>query len=153
MSTAKKTTGRPGAEAIAERGWLAAHKWLLLRRAAQASFILLFMVGPWTGFWIVKGNFATSLTLDILPLSDPFILIQSFVAGHVLETTAMVGAAIVAIAYLLLGGRSYCSWACPINPVTDLAHWARQRLASRAACRFPARPAIGSWRWFWRPQP
>ena len=47
---------RPGAEAIAARGWLAAHKWLLLRRSSQVGILLLFLVGPWFGIWIVKGN-------------------------------------------------------------------------------------------------
>ena len=38
-----------GAEAIAEKGWLAAHKWLMLRRASQLGILLAFLVGPWFG--------------------------------------------------------------------------------------------------------
>jgi ferredoxin-type protein NapH len=53
---------RPGAEAIAAKGWLAAHKWLILRRTSQIGILLLFLVGPWFGIWIVKGNLATSAT-------------------------------------------------------------------------------------------
>lgn len=118
----------PGREAIAEKGWLTAHKWLLARRAAQLFFIGLFLVGPLTGFWIVKGNIASSLVLDILPLTDPFIAVQSFLAGHIPETTALIGAVIVLATYALIGGRVYCSWVCPVNIVTDVSHWLRRRL-------------------------
>jgi ferredoxin-type protein NapH len=31
-------------------------------------------------------------------------------------------------AYLLVGGRVYCSWVCPVNIVTDAAQWLRRRL-------------------------
>jgi ferredoxin-type protein NapH len=126
----------PGHEAIAEKGWLAAHKWLLLRRASQLFVIGLFLVGPSTGVWIVKGNLASSMTLNILPLSDPFITAQSFLAGHVPQTTALIGAAIVIAFYMLVGGRVYCSWVCPVNIVTDAAHWLRRRMDIKGGARF-----------------
>lgn len=124
MST-KRT---PGADARERHGWLVAHRWLLARRAAQLGFFLLFATGPWLGLWITKGTLASSLTLDVLPLTDPLIALQSLLARHVPETSALIGAGIVLAAYLLVGGRTYCSWVCPINPVTDLAAWARRRL-------------------------
>jgi ferredoxin-type protein NapH len=119
---------RPGAEAIAEKGWLAAHKWLLLRRTSQIGILLLFLVGPWFGLWIVKGNLNYSYTLGVLPLADPYLLLQSLVAGQVPEKLALIGVAIVLAFYLLVGGRSYCSWVCPVNLVTDFANWLRMRL-------------------------
>lgn len=118
----------PGAAAIAAKGWLAAHRWLLARRAAQIGFLALFLLGPWAGLWLVKGNLTASRTLDVLPLTDPYVLLQSIVAGHRPELTAITGALIVLVAYMLVGGRAYCAWVCPINPVTDAAHWLRQRL-------------------------
>ena len=108
----------PGQDAIAANGWLKAHKWLLLRRASQLIILGLFIIGPAYGIWIVKGNLTSSLTLDILPLSDPFILLQSVIAGNVAAGTAIIGAAIVLVFYLLVGGRVYCSFVCPMNIVT-----------------------------------
>ncbi len=134
------TEFRPGHEAIAERGWLAAHKWLLLRRASQLLVIGLFLIGPSTGVWIVKGNLASSMTLNILPLSDPFIAAQSFLAGHVPQKTALIGAAIVIAFYMLVGGRVYCSWVCPVNIVTDAAHWLRRRMDLKGGVRFSRGP-------------
>ncbi len=126
MSTKSKLP--VGQEAIDEKGWLRAHKYLLLRRVSQAFFLGLFLLGPWFGIWWVKGNLAGSLTLDVLPLTDPLVTLQAIVARHWPEMTALIGALIVAVAYALIGGRVYCSWVCPINPVTDGAHWLHDRL-------------------------
>jgi ferredoxin-type protein NapH len=119
---------RIGAEAVAAKGWLVAHKWLLLRRASQLGILTLFLLGPLAGIWIVKGNLTFSYTLDILPLTDPFVLLQSLLTRHLPETKAFVGAAIVLGFYLLVGGRAFCAWVCPVNMVTDAAAWLRQRL-------------------------
>lgn len=124
-----------GAAAVEAKGWLAANKWLLARRFSQLFFLGLFLVGPLTGFWLVKGTLASSLTLDVLPLTDPLIALQSLVARHPLETTALIGAALVVVAYLLVGGRVYCSWVCPLNVVTDTAHWLRVKLGLREGVR------------------
>ncbi len=119
---------RIGTAAVAAKGWYAAHKWLVARRFAQIGFMALFAAGPWLGLKIVKGTIASSLTLGVLPLTDPYLLLQSTVAGHPLETAALVGAMIVVLAYALIGGRMYCSWVCPVNIITDAANWLHRRL-------------------------
>ena len=116
--------------------FLLRHKWLILRRITQLSILSLFLLGPWLGIWIVKGNMASSLTLDFLPLSDPYVLLQSLFAGQSLETTALIGAAIVLLFYLIVGGRAYCSWVCPINIVTDIAASLRDRLNIKGGSSF-----------------
>ncbi|MGE5546340.1 MAG: quinol dehydrogenase ferredoxin subunit NapH [Solirubrobacterales bacterium] len=118
----------PGAAAVAARGWLAAHKWLLARRAAQLGFLALFLTGPLLGVWITKGTLSASLTLRVLPLTDPLMALQALLAGHVMGLSALVGAGIVLAAYAVLGGRTYCSFVCPINIVADAAAWLRRRL-------------------------
>lgn len=103
-------------------------KWLLLRRAAQLAILGLFLVGPLAGVWLVKGNLNFSYTLDVLPVTDPFVLTQSLLAGHAPATKALLGAAIALVFYLVVGGRVYCAWVCPMNMVTDAAAWLRARL-------------------------
>ena len=124
---------RIGAEAVAEKGWLGAHKWLILRRISQFSILALFLAGPWFGQWIVKGNLAYSYTLGVLPLTDPYVALQSMVTGHLPETLGLIGMAIVLVFYLLVGGRVYCSWVCPVNIVTDAAGWLRDRLGIKGS--------------------
>ncbi len=134
----------PGTERLAHVGWLKANLWLLLRRLSQLSILGLFLLGPLAGIWIVKGNLASSLTLETLPLSDPYVLLQSFLAGHSLQTTTITGALIVLMFYLAVGGRVYCSWVCPINIVTDMASWLRRKLSIRGqGLRFSAQ--AGYW--------
>ncbi|MCC7167087.1 MAG: quinol dehydrogenase ferredoxin subunit NapH [Rhodospirillales bacterium] len=118
----------PGREAWRRHGFFVAFKWLILRRLAQAGFLALFLAGPLFGLWIVKGTLASSLTLGILPLTDPLFALQALLARHTLEGKALIGAGIVLVAYAVLGGRTYCSWVCPVNLVTDAAHWLRLRL-------------------------
>ncbi len=118
----------PGEEARALHGVLTANRWLIARRISQLAFFMLFASGPWFGIWIAKGTLASSMTLDVLPLTDPLVLLQSLVARHWPELLAIVGATIVLATYALINGRAYCSWVCPINPVTDLAAWVRRRL-------------------------
>ncbi len=121
-------TAHIGSAAIAAHGWWHAYRFLILRRAAQIGILALFLMGPWFGIWVVKGNLSSSLTLGELPLTDPYLLLQSLVARHWPETTAIAGALIVAFFYFVVGGRVYCAWVCPMNIVTDTAHWLRRRL-------------------------
>lgn len=122
----------PGLVKLENQGWFRSYRWLLLRRFSQIMVLGIFLVGPVTGYWLVKGSMASSLTLDTLPLTDPYVLLQTLMTGHIAETAAFVGATIVLLFYLLVGGRVYCSWVCPINIVTDTAEWLRRRLGIRA---------------------
>ncbi len=119
-----------------ERSWWQRHKWLLLRRTSQLSILGLFLLGPWFGLWLVKGNLSSSLTLDVLPLTDPYVTLQVLLSGHLPLAAALTGAVIVSVFYLLVGGRIYCSWVCPVNMVTDAAHWLRERLGIRSTQSF-----------------
>ncbi|MDN4999990.1 quinol dehydrogenase ferredoxin subunit NapH [Bradyrhizobium sp. GCM10027634] len=119
---------RPYVEARAAKGLWAASRFLVLRRTSQLFFLALFLSGPLLGIWIAKGTLASSMTLGTLPLTDPFVFLQSLAARHWPEGLSAIGAAIVLASYLLFGGRTYCFWVCPVNPVTDLAAWLRRRL-------------------------
>lgn len=130
---------RVGAEAVAEKGWLGAHKWLLLRRFSQFTILTLFLLGPLAGIWIVKGNLNYSYTLGMLPLTDPYVVLQSLMAGKVPEKLGLIGVGIVLAFYFLVGGRVYCSWVCPVNMVTDAAGWLRDRLGIKGASSLSAK--------------
>ncbi len=126
----------PGQQAIDKKGWLRAHKWLILRRISQLSLLALFLTGPLLGVWIIKGNMASSLTLDILPLSDPYVMLQALMSGNLPTQAGLIGVIIILVFYLLVGGRVYCSWMCPINMVTDAAAWMRRKLGLKVSSQF-----------------
>ncbi len=104
------------------------NRWLLLRRTTQLLVLALFLLGPWAGVWLARGSLASSEWFGVLPLTDPFVALQTLLASHTLSGSVLISAAIVAAAYTVFGGRSYCAWVCPINPVTDLAAWLRIKL-------------------------
>ena len=107
---------------------LQSRRWLLMRRTLQIMIVLAFVVDiPELGR-IAHGNLSSSLWFWNVPLTDPFVLLQSLLAGAPLAKSALIGAAIVAGFYAFFGGRIYCSWVCPINMLTDGAHWLRQKL-------------------------
>ena len=123
------TTTAPSASGCAPaRSLWQRQRWLILRRTSQLLILLAFLSGPWFGLWIAKGNLSSSLTLGVLPLTDPLLLLQTLATGHVPYAAALTGAAIVLVFYLLFGGRIFCSWVCPVNVVTDAAAWSRRRL-------------------------
>jgi ferredoxin-type protein NapH len=126
---------RVGSDAIRAKGWFAANRWLITRRAVQLGLLALFLCGPWLGFWIIKGNLNYSLTLGVLPLADPYVLLQSLVAGHRPERNVIVGALLVIVLYGVFFGRAYCSWVCPVNLVTDAAGWLRRRFGLSGTAR------------------
>ena len=106
-------------------------KYLVARRISQLGILALFLLGPLAGVWIVKGNLNFSYTLDFLPLTDPYVLLQSLATFHLPEQKALAGAAILLGFYLLVGGRTYCAWVCPVNMVTDAAAWLRAKIGIR----------------------
>jgi ferredoxin-type protein NapH len=128
-----------GADAIAEKGWWQAHKWLLLRRASQLGILALFLVSPWIyqqhETWVIKGNLSSSLLLDTVPMTEPLVFLQMMASGHWPVTTAITGVLVVVAFYLLVGGRVYCSWVCPMNIVTDAANWSREKLGIKPSTR------------------
>lgn len=78
--------------------------------------------------WIFKGTLANSEVLSTVPLGDPFVFIQSLVSGNLYTVTGIIGVGLITLFYMAFGGRTYCSFVCPINIVTDLAAWIRRQL-------------------------
>ncbi|WP_426416261.1 quinol dehydrogenase ferredoxin subunit NapH [Aestuariirhabdus sp. LZHN29] len=118
-----------GQAAIEQKGWWPSYRFILLRRCSQLAVVGLFLLGPLTGIWVLKGNLSASMLLDTIPLTDPLVWLQTLLAGKAFELTLGLGALLVAGFYWLVGGRVFCSWVCPINPITDSASWLRRKLS------------------------
>ncbi len=102
-------------------------KYLILRRVVQISILLLYFAGNYYGWKILVGNLSTSVVFGKIPLSDPYAVLQMFVAGAVISSNILIGAVIIFLFYGILGGRAFCSWVCPVNIITDAANWTRRK--------------------------
>ncbi len=101
--------------------------FLIARRVIQISIILLFLAGNYYGWKILTGNLSTSSVFGIIPLSDPYAVLQMFVAGAVISSNLIIGSVIIILFYGIIGGRAFCSWICPVNIITDAANWTRRK--------------------------
>jgi ferredoxin-type protein NapH len=122
--------------------WLVRLRFAIARRAIQFGTLLLFFGTAhwgWTiaGRPLLQGNLSAASLAGSVPLADPFAALQMLATGHLLLPEVWIGAAIVLVAYLLLGGRTFCAWACPLNVVTDAATWLRERLGLRDLLAIP----------------
>lgn len=104
------------------------YRFLILRRFTQVSLMLLYMAGNYWGWTFIQGNLSSSSLFGMIPLSDPYAALQMFSAGAIITTNLFVGAMIVTVLYLIVGGRVFCSWVCPVNIITDAANLLRRKL-------------------------
>ncbi len=122
------------------------YRYLILRRLTQIGLLVLYFGANAWGWTILMGNLSSSLFLDFVPMSDPYAAIQMVAAGAALAVDLLIGVAVVTIFYLLIGGRAFCSWVCPINIIIDAAAWLRRVLeVDRASIKQPASRNMRYW--------
>jgi ferredoxin-type protein NapH len=127
---------------VSARAWLSARRYVVARRATQLGVLLLFYATlhwGWTLFGqpVLAGNLSASTLLGVVPLADPFALIQMTLAGHWPRPEIFLGAGLVLGVYGFIGGRSFCGWVCPVNMLTDAAEGLRKRLDLRGELKLP----------------
>ncbi len=108
--------------------WIKSHRFLIARRLVQLGLLGLFISANVFGLNVLSGNLSASLLFGTLPLADPYAVLQIFATGIVLSVDVLLGAVIVTLFYMVVGGRAFCSWVCPVNMVTDAANGLRRTL-------------------------
>ncbi|MBC8238672.1 MAG: quinol dehydrogenase ferredoxin subunit NapH [Helicobacteraceae bacterium] len=122
------------------------HRYLILRRFTQISILVLYFGANAWGWNVLMGNLSSSLLFGMIPLSDPYAALQIFAAGAVLTTDLLIGAGIITLFYLAIGGRAFCSWVCPINIITDFSAFVRRTFHfDRVQKKQPASRNIRYW--------
>ena len=103
------------------------YRFLILRRIVQFSILILFAGSNWFGWTLLKGNFSSAELLNTVRFSDPFAILQILASGFWVGTDVLISGLIILAFYTLLSGRMFCSWICPINPISDLTRWVRNQ--------------------------
>ncbi|MDP1785477.1 MAG: quinol dehydrogenase ferredoxin subunit NapH [Sulfuricurvum sp.] len=104
------------------------YRYLLMRRVTQLSIMALYIGANVWGWKMLQGNLSASSLFGIVPLADPYAVLQIAVTGATLGMDIIVGALIVSLFYGVIGGRAFCSWVCPVNIITDTAGWLRRKM-------------------------
>ena len=114
-------------------GKLWSWRYLILRRITQLGFLAMFFGTARYGWEVagrplLSGNLSASEFLGVIPMADPFAVLQQLLTMHVLDREVLIGASIILGFYAVIGGRTFCGWVCPVNLVTDAAGWLRAKL-------------------------
>ena len=64
-------------------------------------------------------------------LIDPFTTIQMYLATYHLPINIIIGTTTIVIFYLLVGGRTYCSWVCPYGILSEIGEKLHNTLISK----------------------
>jgi len=96
------------------------HKWRNRRWAVLIAANLLFVVSYYLDIQILEGSLSASRFVGF-HLIDVNSAMQVMLAHKHIITNMLIGTGTVLVLWLLLGGRTFCSWACPYHL---LAEWA-----------------------------
>ncbi|RMH12669.1 MAG: 4Fe-4S binding protein [Planctomycetota bacterium] len=101
-------------------GLLWYRRWTAWRRITAIVFLLLLWLGSTdAGAAYFRGSTSGTRIFDLIPLTDPLAAIESFIAARSIDTTALIGAALLIAAALVLG-PVFCGWVCPLGLLFDL---------------------------------
>lgn len=118
------------AREAARAGHVASHRWRNRRWAVLVAVNLLFVVSFWLDIQILEGALTASRFVGF-HLIDLNSALQVMLAHKHIIVNLVIGTATVLVLWLLLGGRSFCSWVCPYHLVSELAEKLHLALARR----------------------
>lgn len=103
-------------------------KWTIARRTVQLGVIAL-IASPLFGLSVFRGNLAAGELFGV-GLADPLAFVQAALASRMFVASFLGSALIVAAAYILIGGRTFCGWVCPVYLLTEIGERLRSRLGT-----------------------
>ncbi|QKJ23953.1 NapH/MauN family ferredoxin-type protein [Poseidonibacter lekithochrous] len=100
----------------------------------EGKKFLSFRSKRWISVILIHLLFFLSFAIDIQTLEgtlngsrflgfhliDPFTTIQVYLSTYHLPINMIIGTATIVIVYLLIGGRTYCSWVCPYGILSEI---------------------------------
>jgi ferredoxin-type protein NapH len=98
-----------------------------IRWISQLGFLALFLI-------VVTGTVCTVILGKGIAISEPFGVLQAVMAGSMfggstsLVTDTLVIGVVIFVATVILVGRAFCAWACPVGTTIDVIDTALQRL-------------------------
>jgi ferredoxin-type protein NapH len=101
-------------------------KWVMGRRGILILLNFMYATPAILGWQYVQGNLSASKWFGIINLSDPLLVLQTFISQQRVSMVVLMGGLIVLGFFFLVGGRSYCSWVCPLHLILEISYYARR---------------------------
>ena len=99
---------------------LVSHKWRNRRWATLIAVNLLFVVSFYFDIQILEGALTASRFVGF-HMIDLNSALQVMLAHKHIIVNLVIGTATIFVLWLLLGGRTFCSWVCPYHLVAEWA--------------------------------
>jgi ferredoxin-type protein NapH len=96
------------------------HRLRNIRWAVNIGVTAVFFLSYFLDIQLLEGTLSGSRLLGF-HLADPYATAQIALATRHLPVNLLIGVLTVVSTYLILGGRTFCSWVCPYHV---LAEWA-----------------------------
>jgi ferredoxin-type protein NapH len=106
------------------------YRWRKWRWTSIIVINLLFVVSYWFDVQLVEGALTASRFVGF-HMADLNAALQVVLAFKELLINLLIGIVTVAILWWLVGGRSFCSWACPYHLVAEFAEMVHLKLAAK----------------------
>ncbi len=89
--------------------------------------VIMLIASPLLGASFFHGNLAGGALFGI-SLSDPLAFLQATLASRMFIPSFLLAALLIAALYFFTGGRSFCSWVCPVSLLTEIGDSLRRRI-------------------------
>jgi len=114
----------------AHAGTAKRHRWRNRRWVTLIIVNLIFVVSFQFDVQLVEGAMTASRVIGF-HFADLNSALQVSLAFKHVVLNLLIGTATVLILWWLLGGRTFCSWACPYHLIAEWAEWLHLKLAAR----------------------
>ncbi len=94
-------------------------KWRNIRWGLLLFFNILFFASFFFDIQVLEGSLSGSRLLGF-HMIDPLAALQVILASRILMVNLVIGVVTIIAIYLILGGRSFCSWICPYHWLAEL---------------------------------
>ncbi len=105
------------------------YKWRKWRWTSIILINLLFVVSYWFDVQLVEGSLTASRFVGF-HMADLNAALQVVLAYKVVVINLVIGIVTVALVWWLVGGRAFCSWACPYHLLAEFAEMAHLKLVA-----------------------
>ncbi len=105
-------------------------KWRNRRWAALITINLLFTLSFWIDIQLFEGSMIASRVLGF-HMADVYSAFQIVLAYQIIFINLVIGTVTVLVIWALLGGRAFCSWACPYHLLAEMAEKIHLKLAEK----------------------